>query len=77
MSFKSAMSSKPAIPFVLFGLFMLGVGAASVAMGYVPVRFGSGIGLDEHPALFWVAAAIYLLAGLILIAMGVWKFIRR
>lgn len=71
------MSSKPAIPFVLFGLFLIGVGAASILMGYAPVRHGGGIGLDEQPELFWVATAIYLLGGLILIAMGVWRFASR
>ena len=71
------MSSKPAIPFILFGVFLIGVDAASIFAGYVPLRYGSAISLEEQPELFWVASAIYLVAGLILIGMGVWRFVRR
>ncbi len=67
------MSSKPAIPFIVFGAFLIGVDATSIFTGLVPVRFGSGIRLEEQPEMFWLMSAIYLPAGLILVGMGVWR----
>ncbi len=71
------MSSKPAIPFIVFGAFLIGVDATSIFTGFVPVHFGSGIRLEEQPEMFWLMSAIYLLAGLILVGMGVWRRMKR
>ncbi len=61
------------VSFIVFGAFLIGVDATSIFTGLVPVRFGSGIRLEEQPEMFWLMSAIYLLAGLILVGMGVWR----
>jgi hypothetical protein len=70
------MSSKSAKPFIGFGLFLLGVYAAVLATGYAPLRSG-GISHAEQPELFWVASSIYLVGGLILTVLGIWRLKRR
>ena len=70
------MASRSAVPFILFGLCLLGVYAGVLATGYAPLRSG-GVSLAEQPELFWVASSIYLVAGVILIGMGAWRHLRR
>jgi hypothetical protein len=72
-----AMSSKSAVPFILFGLFLLVVYAVVLVTGYAPLRYGNGISLSEQPVMFWLASSIYLVGGLILIAIGAWRLARR
>lgn len=71
------MSSKSVLPFIGLGLFLIAIDAASVLVGSVPVRYGRGIRLDEQPEFFWAVVAIYLVSGLILISLGVWRYLRR
>ena len=72
-----AMSSKSAVPFILFGLCLLVVYAAVLVTGYAPLRHGNGISLSEQPVMFWLASSIYLMGGLILIAIGAWRLARQ
>ena len=71
------MSSKPAIPFILFGAFLIGVDAVSIWIGSVPVRYGSGIRLEEQPEMFWLMTGVYFTGGVIMIGMGLWRALRR
>ena len=71
-----ALSSKSAIPFIGFGLCLLAVYAGVLATGYAPLRSG-GISLVEQPELFWVVSSIYLVGGLVLTAMGIWRYVLR
>ena len=71
------MSSKSAKPFIGFGLCLIGVYTAVLATGYAPLRYGGSISLAEQPELFWLASSIYLVGGLILTVMGIWRLKHR
>ena len=72
-----AKFSKSVLPFILFGLFLLAVYAIVLVTGYAPLRYSSGVSLSEQPVLFWLASSIYLVGGLIMLAVGLWRMTRR
>jgi hypothetical protein len=37
----------------------------------------NGVNLAEQPIMFWLASSIYLVGGLILIAIGAWRLVRQ
>jgi uncharacterized integral membrane protein len=71
------MISKPAVAFILFGLFLLLIFAISLVAGHAPLRYSSGVDQAEQPIMFWLGASIYLVGGVIMLAIGIWRLLRR
>ena len=71
------MSSKSAVPFILFGLCLLVFYVVVLVTGYAPLRYSNGVSLAEQPVMFWLASSIYLVGGLIMVAIGAWRLVRR